>query len=241
MCGRYTIMVSMEELMLRYLIQDTALVHYAPKYNAAPMQYIPAVIHDGKRNRLGELRWGLVPSWAKDGKSGSKMINARSESLLDKPSFRSLIGSRRCIIPADGFYDWKQQDGERKPMRITLKNGEIFSLAGLYDIWLDASGNKLSTCTIITTEPNSLMADIHDRMPVILSREAEAEWLDRNHHQIPELMKLLRPYAAEQMRAYPVQAAVGNVRNDYKELIDEEKTSSSNVKTSLTTTPSGKF
>ncbi|KWX88703.1 hypothetical protein AMQ83_05075 [Paenibacillus riograndensis] len=225
MCGRYTITVSMEELMLWYLIEDTTIVHYAPKYNAAPMQSIPAVIHDGKQNRLGELRWGLVPSWAKEDKIGSKMINARSESLQDKPAFRNLISTRRCIIPADGFYEWKQQNGRKQPMRITLKSGELFSMAGLYDIWMDASGNRLSTCTIITTGANSLMADIHDRMPVILSREAESEWLDRNNRQVPDLMKLLQPYAAEQMRAYPVSPAVGNVRNDAKELVDEVKES----------------
>ncbi|WP_019909134.1 SOS response-associated peptidase [Paenibacillus sp. HW567] len=225
MCGRYTIMVSMEELMLHYFIQDTSLVHYAPKYNVAPMQHIPAVIHDGRQNRLGELRWGLVPSWSKEDKNGSRMINARSESLRDKAAFKGLIRSRRCIIPADGFYDWKQQDGGKQPMRITLKSGELFSMAGLYDIWVDANGNKLSTCTIITTEANSLMADIHDRMPVILSREAESQWLDRNNQEEPELMKLLVPYNAELMRAYPVSAAVGNVRNDYKELVEEVTTS----------------
>ncbi|OKP88738.1 SOS response-associated peptidase [Paenibacillus sp. P32E] len=221
MCGRYTIMVSMEELMLHYFIEETTIVYYAPKYNAAPMQNLPAVIHDGKQNRLGELRWGLVPSWSKDDKQGSKMINARQESLQDKPSFRNLISSRRCIIPADGFYEWKRQAGNKQPMRIVMKSGELFSMAGLYDIWMDTSGNRLGTCTIITTGPNRLMADIHDRMPVILSREAESEWLDRNNHEVPNLMKLLRPYAAEEMRAYPVSAAVGNVRNDYKALVDE--------------------
>lgn len=221
MCGRYTITVTMDELMLRYFTNETTIVHYAPKYNAAPMQYIPAVIHNGKHNKLGELRWGLVPSWAKDDKSGSKMINARAESLLEKASFKNLVSSRRCVIPADGFYDWKPQKGGKQPLRITLRDGKLFSMAGLYDIWMDQSGNKLSTCTIITTESNSLMAEIHDRMPVILTPEAETAWLDRHNHDIPSLMKLLRPYDSEQMRAYPVSPAVGNVRNDYKELIKE--------------------
>lgn len=221
MCGRYTITVTMDELMLRYLLHDTTIIHYAPKYNAAPMQQIPAVIHNGQHNKLGELRWGLVPSWSRDEKNASKMINARAESLLEKASFKNLVSSRRCIIPADGFYDWKQQDHGKQPMRITLQSGGLFSMAGLYDIWMDSSGNKLSTCTIITTEPNSLMAEIHDRMPVILSPESEAEWLDRNNHDVPSLMKLLRPYDAKQMRAYPVSAEVGNVRNDYKELVKE--------------------
>lgn len=149
------------------------------------------------------------------------MINARAESLLEKASFKSLVSSRRCVIPADGFYDWKPQEGGKQPLRITLRDGKLFSMAGLYDIWMDQSGNKLSTCTIITTESNSLMAEIHDRMPVILTPEAETAWLDRHNHDIPSLMKLLRPYDTEQMRAYPVSPAVGNVRNDYKELIKE--------------------
>ncbi|MEK4060233.1 MULTISPECIES: SOS response-associated peptidase [unclassified Paenibacillus] len=221
MCGRYTITVTMDELMLRYFTNDTTIVHYAPKYNVAPMQYIPAVIHNGKHNKLGELRWGLVPSWAKDDKSGSKMINARAESLLEKASFKNLVSSRRCVIPADGFYDWNPQEGGKQPLRITLRDGKLFSMAGLYDIWMDQSGNKLSSCTIITTESNSLMAEIHDRMPVILTSEAETAWLDRHNHDVPTLMKLLRPYDAEHMRAYPVSPAVGNVRNDYKELIKE--------------------
>ncbi|UQZ33001.1 SOS response-associated peptidase [Paenibacillus sp. PK3_47] len=221
MCGRYTITVTIEELMLRYFIDDSTMDRYAPKFNAAPMQYIPAVIHNGRHNKLGELRWGLVPSWAKDDKIGSKMINARAESLLEKPSFKNLVGSRRCIIPADGFYEWKVQGAAKQPMRITLKDKELFSLAGLYEIWTDAEGNRLSTCTIITTSPNTLMADIHDRMPVILDPEAEAEWLDRSNHDVPSLMKLLRPYDSRKMRAYPVSAEVGNVRNDYEELIRE--------------------
>lgn len=221
MCGRYTITVTIEELMMRYFIDDSTIDYYAPKFNAAPMQYIPAVIHNGKHNKLGVLRWGLVPSWAKDDKIGSKMINARAESLLEKASFKNLVGSRRCIIPADGFYEWKQHNSRKQPMRITMQDGKLFSLAGLYEIWADAEGNKLSTCTIITTEPNTLMADIHDRMPVIVTPEAETEWLDRSNHDVPSLMKLLLPYDSRQMRAYPVPAEVGNVRNDYEELIKE--------------------
>ncbi|MNB76068.1 putative SOS response-associated peptidase YedK [compost metagenome] len=221
MCGRYTITVTLDELMLRYFIEGSPLINYSPKYNAAPVQQIPAVIHDGRRNRLGELRWGLVPSWAKDDRIGSKMINARAETLLEKPAFKGLIPSRRCIIPVDGFYEWKQLQGGKQPMRITLRDRSIFSLAGLYDIRVDADGNRLSTCTIITTEANSLMADIHNRMPVILSPEAEAFWLDRSNKDIPSLLRLLKPYDAAQMTAYPVSAAVGNVRNDYPELVKE--------------------
>ncbi|MEK4293655.1 SOS response-associated peptidase [Paenibacillus sp. FSL R5-0914] len=221
MCGRYTITVTMEELMVRYFANDSTIIHYAPKYNAAPMQQIPAVINTGSSNKLGELRWGLVPSWAKDNKIGNKMINARAESLLEKPSFKRLVSSRRCIIPSDGFYEWKVQGSSKQPMRIVMRDGGIFSMAGLYDIWMDPEGNKLSTCTIITTTPNELMAEIHNRMPVILKPEDETEWLDRGNQDTTSLIKLLKPYDQQLMRAYPVSMAVGNVRNDAKELIEE--------------------
>ncbi|WP_339281329.1 SOS response-associated peptidase [Paenibacillus sp. FSL H8-0282] len=221
MCGRYTITVTMEELMVRYFANDSTIIHYAPTYNAAPMQQIPAVINTGSSNKLGELRWGLVPSWAKDDKIGSKMINARAESLLDKPSFKRLVSSRRCIIPSDGFYEWKAQGSSKQPMRIVMRDGGIFSMAGLYDIWMDPEGNKLSTCTIITTTPNELMAEIHNRMPVILKPEDEPEWLSRSNQDATSLIKLLKPYDQHQMRAYPVSTAVGNVRNNTKELINE--------------------
>ncbi|MEC0094261.1 SOS response-associated peptidase [Paenibacillus macquariensis] len=225
MCGRYTITVSMEELLIRYLTSDSPMIQYAPKYNVAPMQMIPAVIHNGLENRVGELRWGLVPSWAKDQKIGSNMINARAETLLEKASFKRLVSNRRCIIPADGFYEWRKQEGSKQPMRIVMRDGDIFSMAGLYDIWIDPSGKKLSTCTIITTTPNSLMADIHDRMPVILHREDESDWLNRDHHDESTLLKLLRPFESSKMHAYRVSHSVGNVRNDLKELIEEIKES----------------
>lgn len=220
MCGRYTITVTLEELMTRYFIGDPSFDHYAPKFNAAPMQYIPAVIHDGRHNKLGALRWGLLPAWSREDKNAARLINARSESLLEKASFKGLVASRRCIIPADGFYDWQVREDGKHPLRITLRDGQLFSMAGLYDIWADPSGKRIATCTIITTAANSLMEEIHDRMPVILSPEAEAQWLDRSNRDIPSLMKLLQPYDAGQMLAYPVSAAVGNVRNDYRELIN---------------------
>ncbi|RED64611.1 SOS response-associated peptidase [Cohnella lupini] len=222
MCGRYTIVVSMEELMLRYLNEQPTDRYHTPKYNVAPMQNVTAVIHDGEKNKLGELRWGLVPSWASDDKIGSKMINARAETILEKASFKNLIRRKRAIIPADGFYEWKQLGSKKQPMRITMKDGAIFSMAALYDTWLAPDGRKLSTCTIITTTPNSLMADIHDRMPVILSPEDEALWLNRANDDVERLTALLRPYSADLMRAYPVSPIVGNVKNDTPECIEEQ-------------------
>lgn len=222
MCGRYTIVVSIEELMLRYLIDLPINGYHAPRYNVAPMQQVLAVVNDGEKNRLGELRWGLVPSWASDDKIGSKMINARAETLLEKPSFRTLVARRRALVPADGFYEWKQAGGKKQPMRITMKDGGIFSMAALYDTWTSPEGRRISTCTIITTTPNDLMADIHDRMPVIVRPEDEAFWLDRGNADTAGLTSLLRPFDAGAMRAYPVSPIVGNVKNDVPECIEEQ-------------------
>ncbi|MBP1992756.1 SOS response-associated peptidase [Paenibacillus eucommiae] len=220
MCGRYTLIVTIEELMLRYLANLSNPQHIIPRYNIAPMQEIMAVIHDGERNRLGQMKWGLVPSWAKDAKIGSKMINARAETILEKASFKQLVSRKRCIIPADGFYEWKKEGNTKQPMRIVLKNESVFSFAGLYDTWINPEGHKVSTCTIITTTPNSLMQDIHERMPVILRQEAEQLWLQRNNQNVQQLLELLQPYPADEMSAYPVSAKVGNVKHDFKECIE---------------------
>ncbi len=222
MCGRFTIVVTIEELIGRYLIEQPMTGYPTPRYNVAPMQDVWAIIHDGRKNRLGELRWGLVPSWAPDDKVGSKMINARAETLMERASFKTLVGRKRAIIPADGFYEWRKEGSRKQPMRITMKDGALFSMAALYDTWQAPDGRKLSTCTIITTAPNRLMADIHDRMPAILSPEDEAPWLDRGNGDIEALLALLRPYPAERMRAYPVSPIVGNVKNDSEECIAEQ-------------------
>jgi putative SOS response-associated peptidase YedK len=222
MCGRYTIVVSIEELMLRYLSEAPTNRYHTPRYNVAPMQQVMAVVHDGERNRLGELRWGLVPSWAQDDKIGSKMINARAETIMEKRSFSPLLQRKRAIVPADGFYEWKPEGARKQPMRITMKDGGIFSMAALYDTWQSTDGRRIGTCTIITTTPNTLMANIHDRMPVILRPEDEALWLDRSNSDVASLTGLLRPYDAAAMRAYPVSQLVGNVKNDSPELIEEQ-------------------
>ncbi|BBH19660.1 putative SOS response-associated peptidase YoqW [Paenibacillus baekrokdamisoli] len=214
MCGRYTITVSLEELMLRYWIGETTVPFHKPKYNVAPGQMIMAIISDGEKNKLGELKWGLVPSWADDPKISNKMLNARSETVWDKPAFKQLIRRKRCIIPADGFYEWRKDEVGKQPMRITLRDRSLFSMAGLYDTWLTPEGHKLSTCTILTTEPNELMLPIHNRMPVILSQENETIWLDRSLQDQQHLNALLKPFPAQLLEAYPVAAAVGNVAND---------------------------
>jgi len=220
MCGRYTITISLEELMVRYMIGETSVPYHKPKYNVAPGQLIPAVIHDGERNRLGELKWGLIPAWADDEKIGYRMINARSETVHAKPAFKGPLKRKRCLIPADGFYEWQTTAAGKQPMRIVLKDGGLFSMAGLYETWTAPDGRKVASCTILTTEPNSLMAQIHDRMPVILRREDEALWLDRRTENPEPLLKLLRPYPSGELEAYPVDPAVGSVKNDDASLID---------------------
>jgi putative SOS response-associated peptidase YedK len=214
MCGRYTIIVTLEELLRRYDVSGSIMPAHMPRYNVAPGQMVMAVIHDGKQNRLGQLRWGLIPEWAKDESAGYKMLNARAETLAEKPAFRNSFQRKRCLIPADSFYDWKRTEKGKQPMRILLKSQEIFSLAGLYDTWTAPDGSKISTCTVITTESNEMMAPIHDRMPVILRPQEESIWLDRQITKIDMLLPLLKPYSADEMYAYPVSERVGNVRND---------------------------
>lgn len=220
MCGRYTLTVTLEELMVRYMIDETTVPFHRPKYNVAPSQMVLSVVNDGKGNRLGELKWGLIPPWADDPKIGFQMINARSETAAAKPAFGKPLRRKRCLIPADGFYEWKAAAAGKQPMRIVLKNGGIFSMAGLYETWLAPDGAKIVSCAILTTAPNSLVAPIHDRMPVILRREDEQLWLDRSVTDTDTLLPLLRPYNPEEMAAYPVDKAVGSIRNDDCSLIE---------------------
>ena len=221
MCVRFTMTDPIEQILERYYASIADGFEYRPNYNAAPMQHIPTIIGSKDGNRLGSLRWGLVPVWAKDDKIGNKMINARAETLAEKPAFKRLISSKRCIIPTNGFYEWRKEGTAKQPMRILMKDDRLFSLAGLYDTWTDPDGNKLSTCTIITTEPNSLMEDIHNRMPVILRSEDEAEWLGRDNDDVQTLLGLLKPYQAAEMRAYEVPKEVGNVRNNNEGLLKD--------------------
>jgi putative SOS response-associated peptidase YedK len=220
MCGRFTLTVPLEELMLRYGVEQIAF-DYEPRYNVAPGQLVTAVLaHEGQK-RLGQLKWGLVPSWAKDVSIAYKTINAKSETVGEKPAFKNAFQRKRCLIPADGFYEWKKSGREKQPMRILLKEREIFSMAGLYDTWNAPDGTKLHTCTILTTKPNTLVGPIHDRMPVILRREDEELWLDREHFDADLLQSLLVPYPEEEMFAYPVAAMVGNVKNELPDCIAE--------------------
>lgn len=219
MCGRYTITVTMEELLAHYLLEQTHAPFHTPRYNVAPGQMVPAIISDGAEYRIGQLRWGLIPYWAKDASFASKTINARAETVHERPTFRIPFRRKRCLIPADSFYEWLTIDGKKQPMRIMLKSENIFSMAGLYDTWTSPEGEKISTCTIITTEANELVKDIHDRMPVMLAPEEESIWLDPEQ-SLDTLQAMLTPFPPDKMQAYPVSPIVGNVKNDRPECIE---------------------
>jgi putative SOS response-associated peptidase YedK len=221
MCGRFTIAVTMDELMTRYDIDEITSPFNRPNYNVAPTQMIPAIMIDGEITKLDQFKWGLIPTWAKNPKIAYTTINARAETVAEKPAFRNAIKRKRCLIPTSSFFEWKKIGADKQPMRILLKNEDFFSMAGLYESWRDPEGNIINSCSIITTTPNELMAEIHDRMPVLLKKEDEELWLDPGMTE-PEMVRhLLVPYPTEEMKAYPVSKAVGNVRNNGEELIKE--------------------
>lgn len=221
MCGRFALYADYEALLERFEIEEAALdqASYEENYNVAPSQQIVAVINDGERNRLGTLRWGLIPSWAKDEKIGYKMVNARAETAAEKPSFRHAFKKKRCLIPANAFYEWKKEQDGKTPMLIHLEGDELFAFAGLWESWESPEGEVVHSCTILTTQPNAVMADIHDRMPVILDKEAEKTWLDPNVQDPELLQKLIKPYEAEVLEVYEVSSAVNSPKNKGQELI----------------------
>ena len=178
---------------------------------------MPVVVRNSP-NRLVEMQWGLIPSWSKEPRAQFSTINARAETITKSPVFRGPFKSRRCLVPASGFYEWRQTDQGKQPYCIRLKAGELFAFAGLYDVWRDGEGNELSSYTIITTTPNDLVAPIHNRMPVILQQEDEQVWLD-NEADSARLLALLVAYPADEMEAYPVSRAVNSPANEGAELL----------------------
>ncbi|MBT2757177.1 SOS response-associated peptidase [Mesobacillus foraminis] len=221
MCGRFTLTADFEQLIERFEIESFHLNdEYVPSYNIAPSQSVLAVINNGHINKLGYLKWGLIPSWAKEPSIGYKMINARGESLMEKPSFKNAYRKKRCLVIADSFYEWSRVGGKKKtPMRIKLKTDEAFAMAGLWEQWKTPIGDSVFSCTVITTAPNQLMRNIHDRMPVILRPEDEKVWLDPSIQDPHLLDPLLRPLDPELMEAYEVGPAVNSPKNNSAELI----------------------
>lgn len=216
MCGRYSISADPEKLAERFNVAVPEEVAQ-PHYNAAPTQELPVLIDDGKRH-IELLRWGLIPRWAKDASIGNKMINARAESVAEKPGFRDAFERRRCLVLADGFFEWQKAAGGKQPIRFTLESGEPFALAGLWERWKRPDGEELRTFTIITTTANELVRPTHDRMPVMLLPETEQLWLDQQAG--PEVWRdLLRPYPADLMTSYAVSKAVNSPSNDSPEII----------------------
>ena len=223
MCGRYTLAVQLDLIADRFA-SVAEFTQLAPRFNIAPGQLAPVVVSTDEKRQLRMMKWGLVPSWAKEESIGYKMINARAETLGEKPSFRKALEQRRCIIPADGFYEWrKEPDGKTKtPIRIVLKDRSLFGFAGLWERWRNPKSEDLLTFTIITTAPNSLVESVHNRMPVILSKEAENLWLGSSVRNTQSLTELLKPYAADQMEMFPVSRTVNNPRSDSPECIRPE-------------------
>jgi putative SOS response-associated peptidase YedK len=219
MCGRFTLTVDPADLQDAFP-QFTFPEKYAPRYNISPTQPILAIPNDGKSN-ADFFVWGLIPPWAKDPSIGSNLINARSETLAEKPSFRGGFKYHRCLILADGFYEWKSQPGTKTkvPHFIRLKSGKPFAFAGLWDTWQSPDGGAVKSATIITTSPNNLMAPIHNRMPVILPPDAYAQWLDPAARTSESLQHLLASYSADEMTAHPVSTLVNSPANDRAECV----------------------
>lgn len=221
MCGRFTLFVDPLLLSDRFNIININELTIEPRYNIAPSQDVVAIVRDeyNQNNRAGLLRWGLIPVWAKNPSIGYKMINARAETVHEKPAYRRLLKRRRCLIPASGFFEWKRNGSRKQPYHIQLKSEKPFAFAGLWDRW-EHEGQVIQSCTIITTQPNDLMAYIHNRMPVILKPEHEESWLDQTNEDGEYLKSLLIPYDSEEMKAYPVSNTVGSPKNQGKELVE---------------------
>jgi putative SOS response-associated peptidase YedK len=227
MCGRFVQVSSPELLVERFGVDELAAPSREPSYNVAPRATVYGVrdrTSEGERRRhLSELRWGLVPSWAKDPKTGDRMINARAESLADKPAYQRAFQKHRCLVPADGFYEWQRRGGRKQPMFIHRSDGEPMAFAGLWAAWRDASepdGDWLRSCAIVTTNANDALAPLHDRMPVVLEEHDWDRWLDPAVDDVDALGRLLVPAPNDLLVTYPVSAVVNSADNDGPELVE---------------------
>lgn len=223
MCGRFALIAPGETLIEQFGLSPEAsstLSPLSPRYNIAPTQPVLAIrlARDSEEREPAIFHWGLIPSWSKDRKFGSRLINARSETVAEKPSFRAAFRRRRCLIPADGFFEWQRNANRKQPIYVHSHDGKPFAMAGLWETWHAADGSVIDSCTILTTEPNELMEPIHNRMPVILESPDYDMWLHPGDDPSVAL-HLLRPYPSEKMNAYPVSTLVNNPRNDSPECI----------------------
>lgn len=218
MCGRYRLSRRKQIIEEQF---DTAdwQDDWSPRYNIAPTQSVPVIRQHPKEpiRQISTMRWGLIPSWAKDTSGAARMINARSETAGMKPAFRDALKSRRCLIPADGFYEWMRTGKTKQSYCFEVNGGELFAFAGLWDGWKDATGNWVKSCSILTTTPNSVTSAVHDRMPVILRKDDYDVWLDPGMQNGVAISEMLKPYDAQSMRCYPVSSRVNHVANDDEE------------------------
>ena len=214
MCGRFRLGKGREALKKFFGAYND--IEWEPRYNLAPTQDIPVVRQDPHEPKrlLSLMRWGLIPNWSKDTSTAARMINARSESVADLPAFREPLRSHRCLIPADGFYEWKKSGKAREPYCFSLPDNDIFAFAGLWDRWRSPEGRVVETCSILTTSANDLVRDIHDRMPVILSPDAYDLWLDPGFVKRDGILELLQPCPAASMKKFAVSSRVNDVSND---------------------------
>ncbi len=208
MCGRFSLAVKKGDLVIRFNVDAVDLIR--PRYNCAPSQKL-AVISNADPSTLDFYRWGLIPSWARDTTISSKTINAKAETIAEKPSFRQAFRKQRCLVPADSFYEW-QRDFQKTPYRIMMKDESPFAMAGIWDVWFDGKGEEIRSFSVITTIANELVAPIHHRMPVILPRGTEQQWLEGG--STDSMMELLKPYPSEEMKAYKISDLVNRPAND---------------------------
>lgn len=215
MCGRYRLS-RRKQLVEDYFGTAPSEDEWSPRYNIAPTQAVPVIRQNSKEpvRELLLVRWGLIPSWSKDSSGAALMINARSETASTKPAFRDALKSRRCLVPADGFYEWQRTGKAKQPFCIEVNEGQLFAFAGIWDRWRGQNSNMVETCSILTTTPNVVTAPIHDRMPVILDPDGYELWLDPGMRDMRVVSDLLRPYDARLMRCYPVSTRVNHVAND---------------------------
>ena len=216
MCGRYRLS-RRKQLVEEYFESSSDEEDWNPRYNIAPTQPVAAIRQAGTSRILSMMRWGLVPSWASDISIGGRLINGRSETVLEKPAFRDSFRLRRCLVPADGFYEWKKAGKERHPFHFVMKDSSLFAFAGVWDRWRSATGQVVESCSILTTAPNELLDGVHDRMPVILPQRHYQTWLTAPATEAQRLAELLVPFDARVMRRYPVSPLVNKPENDVPE------------------------
>jgi len=215
MCGRYRLS-RRKQIVEEYFDTADWQDDWSPRYNIAPTQPVPVIRQHPREpvRQLSLMKWGLIPHWAKDASGEAGTINARSETAATKPAFRDPLNHRRCLIPADGFYEWKKEGKTKQPFCFEVKEGELFAFAGLWDGWKDLNGNWIRTCSILTTTPNSVTAAVHDRMPVILDQDSYDLWLDPGMTDANVVSELLEPFDAGLMRSFPVSTRINSVAND---------------------------